>query len=358
MINRAPQRAPRALRDGTRARICAIALVASLLGTALAVPAQSPSPVPTSAGSSAMTVGHAGWPSRPIHLVLGYAPGGGTDSIARYLAERIREATGQAVVVENRVGAFGNIAAQAVANASADGHTLLFTPNSTHAANIHLLKKLPFDPQADFTPVTTLARGGFVLLVNPATLPVANLGELSALLKSPAGANRNFGSGNASGRIAAELYRQLSGVNAMHVPYKSVPQAINDLAAGQIHFLFADSTAALAQARNGKLRALAITTATRVSSAPELPTMAEAGLPGFELSTWFALFLPARTPMAIANRLAEIANRSLGNEAGREFLRRIGYDPMPGNPDSLARFVESETAKWGRIIRTAGIERE
>ena len=300
-----------------------------------------------------MTPGLAGWPSRPIHLVLGYAPGGGTDSIARYLAERIREATGQAVVVENRVGAFGNIAAQAVANASADGHTLLFTPNSTHAANIHLLKKLPFDPQADFTPVTTLARGGFVLLVNPATLPVANLGELSALLKSPAGANRNFGSGNASGRIAAELYRQLSGVNAMHVPYKSVPQAINDLAGGQIHFLFADSTAALAQARSGKLRALAITTATRVSSAPELPTMAEAGLPGFEVSSVYGFLAPAGTPAPVVERLNRDMVAAVASPAVSERLRVQGVEAAPSSPQDAAALLARELERWAKVIREA-----
>lgn len=297
------------------------------------------------------------WPAKPVTMLVGYPAGSGIDNVARFLAENLRERTGLPFLIENKPGALGNIAAQTVARAAPDGYTVLFTPNSTHAANPHLFKNLGFDPIQDFTPVTTLLTLGFVLVVNPATVPVQSVKELTEYVKGRPG-KLAYGSGNATGRVAAEMYRGLTGIDALHVPYKGVPPAITDLLGGQIHFIFADATLALPMARSGKIRALAVTNAKRISAAPELPTMAEAGVPGYELSGWFALFLPAKAPREIALKLADHSNAIMTSEKGREFLTRLGADPFPGSPEALARFVESEIAKWGRIVKAAGIEAE
>jgi tripartite-type tricarboxylate transporter receptor subunit TctC len=297
------------------------------------------------------------WPARAVTMAVGYPAGSGIDAVARFLADGLRERTGQPFIIENRPGAAGNLAAQAVARAAPDGYTVLFTPNSTHAANPHLYRKLAFDPVKDFQPVTTLLTLGFVLIVNPQVVPVSSVAELTDYLKARPD-KLAYGSGNATGRIAAEMYRQATGFDAVHVPYKGVPPAITDLLGGQIHFLFADATLGLPQARAGKVRALAVTNGRRVSAAPDLPTMAEAGVRGYELSGWFALFLPAGAPADVTQRLADHANAIMTSEKGRAFLKNLGADPFPGSPEQLGKFVEAEIAKWGRIVKAAGIEPE
>jgi tripartite-type tricarboxylate transporter receptor subunit TctC len=297
------------------------------------------------------------WPSKAVTVIVGYPAGSGIDTVARFLAENLRERTGQPFIVENRPGPFGNTGGQIVARAAPDGYTMLFTPSSTHAANIHLFKKLGFDPVKDFTPVTTIATLGFVLLINPATVPVNSVAELTEYARARPG-TLAYGSGAAVGRVAAELYRSLSGIDLLYVPYKGVPQAINDLLGGQIHLVFADTTLGLAQARAGKLRALAVTNRQRFSAAPEIPTMMEAGVPGYDLGAWFAVFLPANAPKDVSQKLAELCGASMTTDKAREFLRKLGADPFPGSPESLAKLVESEIAKWGRLIRAAGIEAE
>jgi tripartite-type tricarboxylate transporter receptor subunit TctC len=292
-----------------------------------------------------------------VNILLGYPAGSGIDSVARFLADGLRERTGAAFIVENRPGVVGNLAAQAAARAAPDGYTVLFTPNSTHAANIHLFKKLGFDPVRDFSPVTTLVTLGFVLVVNPEQVPVQSVRELTAYIRARPG-RIAYGSGNATGRVAAELYRSLTGIDAVNVPYKGVPPAITDLLGGQIQFVFADATLAVPLARAGKIRALAVTNAQRISAAPELPTMAEAGVSGYALDGWFAIFLPAHAPPEIVNRLAQLCNEVLGTPKARDFLRSLGADPFPGSPEQLAQHVQSETAKWGQIVRAAGIEPE
>ncbi len=296
------------------------------------------------------------WPSKPVTIIVGYTAGTAIDIVARYLADHLRERTGQPFVVELRPGVFGNLAAQYVARAKPDGATILLTANATHAANIHLFKQLGFDPVKDFTPVTTVLSLGFVLVVNPAVVPVNSAAELIDYIKLRPG-KMSYGAGTATGRIATELYLQLAGgLDVTSVPYKGSSQAINDVLGGQIHFLFADAVSGMQQARGGKLRALAVTNAKRVSCAPEVPTMAEAGLPGYDLTSWFALFLPANTPVNIAQKLADLSNALWTTEKGHEFLRNLCLDPYPGSPESLARLVESDTVKWGRIIKRARIE--
>lgn len=296
------------------------------------------------------------WPSKPVTIVVGYTAGTAIDIVARYLADNLRERTSQTFVVEGKPGVFGNLAAQYVARAKPDGATILLTANATHAANIHLFKNLGFDPVKDFTPVTTILSLGFVLVVNPAVVPVNSVAELIDYMKLHPG-KLSYGAGTATGRIATELFLQLAGdPDVTFVPYKGSSQAINDVLGGRIHFLFADVVSGMQHARGGKLRALAVTNAQRISCAPEVPTMAEAGLSAYDLTAWFALFLPAKTPVDIAQKLADLSNALWATEKGREFLRNQCLDPYPGSPESLARLVESDTEKWGRIIKGARIE--
>ena len=297
------------------------------------------------------------WPAKPVTMVVGYPPGSGIDNVARFLAEGLRERTGQPWIVENKPGAVGNLAAQAVARAAPDGYTVLFTPNSSHGINPHMFKKPGFDPIKDFQPVTTILTLGFVLVVNPQTVPVNTVAELTAYIKARPG-KLAFASGNATGRVTAEWYRQITGIDAVHVPYKGVPQAITDLLGGQVHFMFADATLGIPTARSGKLRALAVTNAKRVSSAPDIPTMLESGVPGYVVESWFGVLMPAGVPMDIARRFADLSNSTMGTERAREFLSNLGAEPAPGSPESFGRAIVAEIAKWGPIVKNAGIEAE
>ncbi len=297
------------------------------------------------------------WPAKPVSMLVGYAPGGGVDIVARFLAEGLRERFGQPVVIENKPGAVGNIAGQAAARAAPDGYTMLFTANATHAANVHLFKSMPFDPVKDFTPVTTIASLSFILVVDPATVPVNSVAELTQYLKARPG-KLSYASGSATARIAMEMYQSLAGVSAVHIPYKATATAAGDVIAGRVQLMFIDTTFGLAQVRAGKLRALAVTTRDRVSMAPNIPAMAEAGVAGYDISAWFALFLPANAPRDIVQKLADTSNAIMTSDRAREYLNKIGAEPFPGTPESLAKFVDSETEKWGRLVKAAGIEPE
>jgi tripartite-type tricarboxylate transporter receptor subunit TctC len=297
------------------------------------------------------------WPAKPVTMLVGYPPGGGVDIVARFLAEGLRERFGQPVVIENKPGAVGNIAGQAAARAAPDGYTLLFTANATHAANVHLFKSMPFDPVKDFTPVTTIASLAFLLAVDPVRVPVSTVAELTRYLKARPG-KLSYASGSATGRIAMEMYQSLAGVSAVHIPYKATATAFADLVAGRVQLMFIDTTFGLAQVRGGKLRALAVTTKDRVSLAPDIPSMEEAGVAGYDISAWFALFLPANAPRDIVLKLAEASNKIMTSDKAREYLIKIGAVPFPGTPESLAKFVDSETDKWGRLVKAAGITPE
>ena len=296
------------------------------------------------------------YPSKLVSIIVPFGPGNAYDMMARYLADRMRDATGQPFIVEAKQGALGGVAAAFVARAPADGHTLLFGANSTHAANVHLFKKLQYDPAADFAPVTTLATIPQVLVVAP-SLNVNTLQQLIALAKSQPG-KLNYGSSSATGRVASEAFRQMAGIDAVHVPYKTSAQAITDLVGGQLHFLVTDAGLGIAQAQGGKVKALAITSSQRVPAVPDLPTMAEAGLPGYEFTAWLALFAPARTPPAAIARIAELANGIVRSPGMQEYLARMYALPYPGSPESLKQLVEKDTARWGQLIKAAGIEPE
>lgn len=293
---------------------------------------------------------------RPITLVVPVGPGSSLDQIARALAPAIAAQTGGSVVVDNKPGASGFIAAQQVARAPADGHMMFITSNSTHATNQHLFQTLPYDPVADFTPVTTLAKSGQVLVVNPA-LPVRTPAELSALAKTRKPA-LSYGSGGPTARIASELLASMAGIALLHVPYKSPPAALTDLLGGQVDLMFSDLAACLPHVRSGKLRALGVTSRTRSPLAPEIPTLAEAGLPDYELSFWFAAYLPAKAGDALAGEMAGLLRRALRQPEPRAFFERSGFEPHGSTPAELAAYQASETLHWGRLVKLAGIQPE
>lgn len=297
-----------------------------------------------------------GYPSQTLEFVVPFAAGSATDTLARVLGEKMSVGLGQAIVVDNRPGASGFLAAQNVARAEPDGHTVLVTSNTTHAANQSLFKKLPYDPVADFAPVTKLGTITLALVVNP-SVPASTAGELIDYAKANPG-ELTFGSGSSSSRIAGEMLKTLAGVDMTHVPYKSNPQAVTDLLGGQISLVFADISTTLPQAEAGKVKALAVSSARRSPLAPDLPTMAEAGVPGYELTAWFAAFVPAGTPEPVVDELNAAFKAALADPKVTQSLLSAGIEPASSTPEELAAFVAAETEKWARIVEAAGIEPE
>jgi len=297
------------------------------------------------------------YPNKPIRMVLGYPAGSGIDNVARQVAQRMEKALGQTVYVDNKPGALGNIAAQNVATSAPDGYSILFTPNSAPVANVHLFKKLPFDPVKDFAPVAPVATLGFVVLINPEKLPVKTLAELTTLLKKEPG-KYSYGTGNATGQVAGALYTHLTGVDVLNVPYKGVPPAVTDLIGGRIDFVMADASLAIPQIKGGRVKGLAVTNATRVTALKDVPTMAEAGLPGYDLIGWFGIFVPAKTPPEITRLLEKHVREVVADKGLAESLRSIGVEPWLGTSADLMKAVVSDTEKWGHIIKRAGIVAE
>ena len=293
------------------------------------------------------------FPSRQITFMVPFAAGSGTDQLARAVAAAITSANKISIVIDNKAGANGFIAAQAVARAAPDGHTILITTNTTHAANEHLYRKLPYDPVKDFTPVMLLSKGQMVLMVNPAS-PVKSVAELIALAKK-APDKLNFGSGSSSSRVAGELLRQMTGIAVTHVPYKSNPFAVTDLLGGQIDYMFADAANAVPQINAGKLRGLASSGLERLATAPGLPTMDEAGVKGFDVSYWTGVYLPPGTPAAIVARVHQLIEKASTAPEVKALQITTGNRIFTSSPDELARFQAAESQKWGRVIRAAGI---
>ena len=296
------------------------------------------------------------YPSKPITIVVPFSAGSGTDQLARMMGQLIASEYKIPVVVENKAGASGFIAAQYAAKAAPDGYTVLMTTNTTHAANEHLYKKLPYDPVKDFTPVTMLGKGYMLLMVNPAS-PVQSVGELIALAKKTPG-KLNFGSGSSSSRVAGELFSQMTGIDVVHVPYKSNPMAITDLIGGQIDFMFADAPTALPQVNGGKLRALAASGTQRMPAAANVPTVDEAGVKGYDMSYWMAVYLPAGASAAVAQRLNEIFVQVSNTAKAKAFLANTSMETVTSTPEGLAHFQAAESQTWGRVIRAAGIQPE
>lgn len=312
----------------------------------------------TAALSLAPLLGHADtFPEKPITFVVPFAAGTATDQIARALGNSITAETKQAVIIDNKAGASGFIASQNVAKAAADGYTVLITTNTTHAANEHLFKKLPYDPVKDFAPVAALGKGGQIMVVNP-SFPAKTVAEFVALAKKEPG-KYSFGSGSSSSRMAGELLQQMADIKLLHVPYKSNTLAVTDLLGGQIHMMITDTATGLPQVKGGKLRALGMSSASRSPLAPDVPTIAEAGVNGYEMGYWFAAYAPAKTSPAVVKRLNELLVKAAKSEsAGTAFYAPTGTEVFTTSPEELAKFQAGESQKWGRIVKAAGIEAE
>ena len=298
--------------------------------------------------------GAQAYPSRPVKLVVPFPPGGSLDITGRLIAQRLTDMWGQAVVVENKPGAGGNIGADFVAKAAPDGYTILLGALSTHAVNPNLYAKMPYDAVRDFAPITLIATTPNVLVVNAAT-PVGNVREFIAWTKANPG-KLAFGSGSngSAGHLAGELYKVDTGTDAVHIPFKGGAPATQALLAGDTQFMFDNLANAMAQVKAGKLKALAVTTAERSTLVPELPTMAEAGLPGFDISTWYGLFAPAGTPAAIIAKWNADVTRILNTPDVRAKLMADGAEPAPDTPEQFAQMIARELAKYARIIKASG----
>ena len=296
------------------------------------------------------------YPAKAITFVVPFAAGSATDQLARALGQSITNDTKQPVVIDNKAGASGMIAAQAVAKAPADGYTLLITTNTTHAANEHLYKKLSYDPVKDFAPISGLGKGGQVMVVNAASA-YKSVGDVVAAAKKAPG-KLSFGSGSSSSRMAGEMLKQLAGVDILHVPYKSNPLAITDLLGGQIDLMITDTSTGVPQVKAGKLRALGYSTQKRSSQLPDVPTIDEAGVKGYDMGYWFAAYAPAGTPPALVARLNELMGAATKSAAAKSFFDTAGSEAWTTSPDELAKFQAAETVKWGKVIKAAGIEAE
>ena len=296
------------------------------------------------------------YPAKTITFYVPFAAGSATDTLARSLGQGITAETRQNVVNDNRAGANGIIATQAFIRTPADGYAVLIGTNTTHAANEHLYKKIPYDPVRDFTPITTLARGGQVMLVHP-RVPVKTVKEFVALAKRQPG-KLTFGSGSSSSRVASELFQQMAGLKLVHVPYKSNPMAVTDLVGGHIDMMITDVVTGLPQVQAGKVRALGVSSPQRLPNVPELPTIAEAGVPGYELTFWFAAYLPAKAPLAVAARLRELFINATRSAPAQSFFKTTGIEPWTTTSAELMKFQASESAKWAKVIKAAGIEPE
>lgn len=302
----------------------------------------------------------ADWtPDRPLRIVSPYAAAGTNDLLARLMAQKLGERLGKSIVVENRAGANGIIGAEYVAKMPGDGYTMLMGNSATHGINPNLYAKLSYDADKDFTPIGLIASVPLLLVVGP-KVEANSLQDLIALGKSQPGQVSFASSGvGSSPQLAGELFKSISGLDIIHVPYKGDSPALTDVLGGQVTMMFANIPSALPMVRAGKLKALAMTGAARTSAAPEIPTMAEAGLPGVEISAWYGLMAPAGLPPAVLARLNAELNAVLQLPDVQTRIRELGAEPsQPGPPAQFQQFVDAELAKYGKVIKTAGIAAE
>ena len=300
------------------------------------------------------TANAQGYPAKPIRFVVPYPAGGPLDTVARLLGQKVGESVKQPVVVDNKPGAGGNIGADAVAKAPPDGYTILMGAVATHAINPTLYGNITYDPVKDFIPITQVASTPNVLVVNP-QVPATSVRQFIADAKANPG-KLNFGSGStgSAGHLAGELFKTLAGVEMTHVPYKGAAPAMNDLIGGQIQLMFDNLASSLGQVRGGRIRALAVTTAKRSALAPELPTIAESGLPGFDISTWFGVFAPAGTPREVVDRLHAEFTQALALPDVRDKMLQLGAEPVGNRPEEFAAYIRTEAEKYARVIRASG----
>jgi tripartite-type tricarboxylate transporter receptor subunit TctC len=298
----------------------------------------------------------AAYPTKPVRLIVPFSPGGSTDVTARILAQKLSDAWRQQVVVDNRAGAGGNIGAEAVARAAPDGYTLLLATTGVMSINHRLYRNLPFDALKDFAPVTQIGGLPLILIVHP-SLPVRTVKDLVAVAKARPGQLSYASSGVGSAtHMTAELFRMMAGVDIVHIPYKGSGQAMADLIGGQVGVAFDQITSSLPQVQSGKLRALAVTSAKRFPSVPDLPSVAEAGIPGYESVSWNGIAAPAATPREIVNRIQQEVARALQAPDIKERFFKDGIEPVGSTPDAFAAHIRSERAKWEKVVERAGIK--
>ncbi|MCA0276605.1 MAG: tripartite tricarboxylate transporter substrate binding protein [Proteobacteria bacterium] len=320
---------------------------------ALALGLSAASLLAMAAGASAQQ-----FPDRPVTLVIPFAAGGSTDVVGRIIAQKMSDDLGQQVVVENVAGAGGNIGADRVARADPDGYTILMGTVATHALNPLILKTKPYDPETDFAPVSLLVVVPNVLVVNPA-LPAKNVEELIALLKADPEKYSYASSGNGTPlHLSGELFKAMAGVNIQHIPYKGAGPALNDVVGNQVPIMFDNLPSSSAHIKGGTLRALGVTTAERAASFPDIPTIAEAGVPGYETYTWNALFAPAGTPKEAIDRLNASANKAMKDPAVIEKMNGFSARIVGSTPEELAAHVKAELAKWAPVVKNANISME
>jgi tripartite-type tricarboxylate transporter receptor subunit TctC len=293
------------------------------------------------------------YPSKPIRIIVPFGPGTATDTIARVVGSEIGNRTGQAVVIDNKPGAEGQIGAQAAATAPADGYTVFITTQTTQAINPHVYKSLPYDPVKSFQPVSALSLGAQVVMVRN-DLSATSIAEFIELARKQPG-KLSFGSGNGSSRGAAELFRIMAKVDLLGVPYKTQPQVIGDLLGGRLDIVFSDLTTGLPAVLDGRARGLAVTSKTRMPGLEQFPPVDET-VPGFEIRPWSAAYVPAGTPRPIVDKLNALVREAVASEAFRTFSRTTYGVPFPGSPEELRAYQASETKKWGEIVTTAGMK--
>ena len=308
--------------------------------------------------ATAPAVAQSGYPAKPLRFIVPFPPGGATDLITRVIAQKLSEQLGQPVVVENRPGAGGAIGSELVAKAAPDGYTLLMATTSTHSIGPTLNPKTPYNVERDFAPVCEVATSTNVLVVSPA-LGVNSVGELIAAAKAQPG-RLNFASSGTGTivHLSGELFKNMAGIDIVHVPYKGTALAQPDLMSGQVSMIFDNIVSAMPNIKSGKVKALAVSARKRSPLVPDLPTVAEAGLPGFASDTYFGVFAPAATPREIVERLNRELVKAVMNAEVREQLARQGAEPVGGTPAQLAAAVRVDTEKWARVIRQANVRLE
>jgi tripartite-type tricarboxylate transporter receptor subunit TctC len=294
------------------------------------------------------------WPTKPIKIIVPFTPGGNTDIVARIVGERLSKTLGQPVLIENKPGAAGLLGATAVAKSPADGYTFLMGTVGTHAINAGLYSKMPYDTVKDFTPVTLVASVPNVLVVHP-SLPANSVKDLIGYLKAnPDKANFASSGSGTSIHLSGELFKIKTGVAMTHIAYKGSPPALTDLMGGQVQLMFDNLPTSLPYVKAGKLKALAVTTAKRIPALPDVPTVAESGLPGFETGSWFGLFAPAGTPKEIIGRVDSEMRKMVQSPEMREKLIQQGAEPVGMGSEEFAAYVKSELAKWGDVVKASG----
>ena len=313
--------------------------------------------LPAVLGAAQATLAADTWPVRPIRMIVAYPPGGGTDQVGRVMAEQLAQQLGQNVIIDNRGGATGNIGTELAARALPDGYTLLMGNVAPNAVNVSLFRKLAFDPVRDFSPVSLVAVTPNILVAHP-SMPVKTVQDLVVLAKAKPGA-LNFPSAGvgSSSHLAGEMLKSMARVDMVHVPYKGGGPALIATISGQVQIMFATLPAAMPHVKSGKVRPVAVTTAKRSQVMPDLPTIAESGVNGYEAATWYGLLSPARTPKPVIERLHGETVKILAGPT-RQRLEAQGFEPDGGTPAAFAAYIKSEITKWAKVIKDAGIPAE